>query len=223
MSEKRDKTEYRMGTGATSMLMIFIVLCLTTVSILALSTARRDLGMTERNRELVTGYYEGVSQAQQIIMEIDGVLFGMRNQALHEAKGLIDAEIEGGGEIADEVYDAMVNSRAQEIYLSAIQDIEIDGVELVLLEDGRLNFIVEMDYDRILDVALTVLPVDDGYRIEVTRHTLAYIDNWEPEYNFRLFYDPDAAVPDGGEDIDDIGDIDEIGDISDISDIDDLE
>ena len=44
----KQKTEFHFGVGASSILMIFTVLCLTVFSVLTFSTARADQRLTEK-------------------------------------------------------------------------------------------------------------------------------------------------------------------------------
>jgi len=71
---KSGKIEYRMGTGATSMLIIFVLLSLATLSILSLTTARLDLRLSERNATMTAAYYGAVNAAQDALMALDGQL-----------------------------------------------------------------------------------------------------------------------------------------------------
>ena len=65
---------YRNGIGASSILMIITVICLTTFSVLALLTARNDLRLTERTTEATALYYHADAQAQHTLMQIDQAL-----------------------------------------------------------------------------------------------------------------------------------------------------
>lgn len=70
----RVKPEYRVGIGASSILMIFVVLCLTTLGVLSYASARADLALTERRAERVMAYYEAAAGAQRQLTQIDAAL-----------------------------------------------------------------------------------------------------------------------------------------------------
>lgn len=73
--------EYRVGIGASSILMIFIVLCLTTLGVLSFASARANLTLTQRRLEQVEAYYEGVAQAQTLLAQIDAALLAASEDA----------------------------------------------------------------------------------------------------------------------------------------------
>lgn len=70
--------EYRVGVGASSIVMIFIVLCLTTLGILSFSSARANLALTQRRTTQVQAYYGADAKAQRLIAEIDAALYAAR-------------------------------------------------------------------------------------------------------------------------------------------------
>lgn len=77
--------------GGISILMVFVMLCLTTFGVLTLVTARAEMRLTEKNAQSVSSYYAAVSRSQEILAQIDGILKD------GEAQGRTD------GEIADEI------------------------------------------------------------------------------------------------------------------------
>lgn len=83
--------EYRVGIGASSIIMIFIVLSLTTLGVLSFASARSDLILTERRQSQVESYYNSVSLAQQMIAQIDSALLkaAATPETFEEAVGAI--------------------------------------------------------------------------------------------------------------------------------------
>ena len=63
-----------MNSGATSRVLIFIVLCLATFGLLSLSSAKGDLSLAERQAEAVSAYYEADSKGQEWVRQVDAVL-----------------------------------------------------------------------------------------------------------------------------------------------------
>ena len=55
----------KVSIGASSLILIFIVLCMATFGLLSLSSAQGDLKLASRNAEAVTGYYEADNKGQQ--------------------------------------------------------------------------------------------------------------------------------------------------------------
>lgn len=68
------KAEYRVGIGASSILMIFIILSLTTLGVLSFASARADLTLTQRRQAQVEAYYAALAQTDQLMGEMDEVL-----------------------------------------------------------------------------------------------------------------------------------------------------
>lgn len=59
------------GVGAASILMIFVILCVTVFGILSFSSARSDWKLTQKNAESVQKYYAADSKAQELLRELD--------------------------------------------------------------------------------------------------------------------------------------------------------
>lgn len=64
----------RAGLGASSILLILVVLCLTAFSVLALVSARVDARQTEETIETAARYYAADAAAQKILNSIDAAL-----------------------------------------------------------------------------------------------------------------------------------------------------
>lgn len=69
-----ESSRNKVNIGASSLILIFIVLCLSTFGLLSLSSAQGDLKLAERNGAAVQGYYEADSKGLQWLKEIDQVL-----------------------------------------------------------------------------------------------------------------------------------------------------
>ena len=74
----------RMNVGISSLILIFIVLCLVTFGLLSMSSARNDLTMAERNGDSVREYYRADGEGERFIAMIDGKL---KSAADPEAQG----------------------------------------------------------------------------------------------------------------------------------------
>lgn len=154
------RQEYRMGVGATSMLMIFVMLALTTLSVLSLSSAKSDLSMTRRNVELLTAYYDAAADAQDVIAQVDEKL-----QALHD------------------------DASTAEKYEQDVREMQIPGEFLHYIStDTSVQFSLDAGGGRALEVELEVLPFStEDSRYEVRRHQLVNDTEWIPESDLVLF------------------------------------
>ena len=59
------------GVGISSILMIFVILCLTAFGILSFSTARSDWQLTQKNVQSIQSYYDADAKAQEVLAQTD--------------------------------------------------------------------------------------------------------------------------------------------------------
>ncbi len=72
---------FQIGTGVTSILMIFVILCLTTFGILSYTTAKADLALTNKNSDYVSLYYDAYSAVNEKIAALDELICETVNSA----------------------------------------------------------------------------------------------------------------------------------------------
>lgn len=73
MKQNKQQSTF-VNIGSSSLLIVFLVLCLTTFAILSLSSAQSDYSFSKRSAEHKTEYYEASSRAEMILGEIDQIL-----------------------------------------------------------------------------------------------------------------------------------------------------
>jgi hypothetical protein len=132
----RPKQEYRVGIGAVTMLTIFVVLCVTTLALLALSGARGDAALTSRALEMTQGYYQASDRAQRVIAKLDEI-----------------------------TKNAASGAPNQEAFEAQLAELEIDGVSIGL-DGGILSFDVDAGGGRALSVAIQPSIAPPRLRIE---------------------------------------------------------
>lgn len=69
----KDGQEYRVGTGASLMLMIVVVLMLAVLGMLAFSSAQAGRRQTDRHVGSVTAYYAADAQAERVLAQLDAL------------------------------------------------------------------------------------------------------------------------------------------------------
>ena len=74
----------RMGVGASSILLILVVLSLTMFAVLSLVQARSDAALTDRTALGVNAFYDADARAQQVLALIDDALKDGRTPAAVE-------------------------------------------------------------------------------------------------------------------------------------------
>lgn len=70
----KKKKEFSLNIGISSILFIFVVLCLVSFSILSLSSALSDHRLTERVKENTEAYYEACNEAEALLCTFDSTL-----------------------------------------------------------------------------------------------------------------------------------------------------
>lgn len=72
---------FQFSVGGASILMIFVVLCLTTFGVLSYVTANADGRISAKNAEAVQNYYKANRQAQTKLEEVDSALAAAKSDA----------------------------------------------------------------------------------------------------------------------------------------------
>lgn len=94
----KQKTEYRLGVGASSILMILVVLSLAAISLLSLHAARNNAALTQRNLEMTVAYYQAAAEVEQTLAAMDELMVqhGGAEQGLSTADWMLDFQAQHG-------------------------------------------------------------------------------------------------------------------------------
>lgn len=143
----RQRLEYRIGPGMTSLLMVFMVLCLATLAILAYAGTRADSTLTQRNVESSTAYYAASARAQQALYDLDAELQELRIQAdgdaagyaakVRQAFGLKEDETDSTADIPLEVIERMDDQRILRVALRI--PVQLTGARYILAGYQAVN------------------------------------------------------------------------------------
>lgn len=66
--------KHKVNIGLTSLILIFIILCLATFSLLSLSSARGDQSLAVRSAQAVAEYYRADAQGEKWLKQADAIL-----------------------------------------------------------------------------------------------------------------------------------------------------
>jgi hypothetical protein len=148
------KRNTKVGAGVSSMLMIFVVLCLTTFAVLSFVTANADRRLTLKTEATASEYYEADAQAEEVLAQLDGELLKLREQAA-----------------------ALPSEQAAAVYKQSLLALVLPGSDLVVKEEGQTItalFTVPAGEGRSLEVRALLAgdPYADGQRYTVTAHKL---------------------------------------------------
>lgn len=83
----KTKESVPFGTGMSSLLMIFVVLCLTVFGVLAYMTARADDRLTQRSAQMVQAYYTADAKAEEALAQLDEALLEFDPETALESVG----------------------------------------------------------------------------------------------------------------------------------------
>ena len=72
--------------GTTSLILIFVILCLSTFSLLSLSSAKGDLSLAEKNAKAVQAYYEADAAGETFVQMVHQVFREAKEQKLAGAR-----------------------------------------------------------------------------------------------------------------------------------------
>lgn len=70
----------KVNIGSASLILIFIVLCLSVFGLLSLTSARSDLALAQKNAQAVQGYYEADTQGEAFLQMADQALQRCENE-----------------------------------------------------------------------------------------------------------------------------------------------
>ncbi len=116
------KQEYRVGVGVSAMLLIFVILSIVTLGVLSYLSAKADHALTQKNIDMVQGYYTASADAQRQLLIADSALSAMTGeqeiQAYTRENGMVygDHTLQftvdaGGGRVLN--VEAQLNERFQ--------------------------------------------------------------------------------------------------------------
>ncbi len=129
MNEQKKKPV--IGIGTTSIVLIFVMLCMLTFSVLSLATAQADLRLSRKSAQRTTEYYEAENRANDILFTVIDCM----NTHLPDRSG-----------------EAPENTAAG--FYSAIRQ-ELDGKNgITFTDDTHLEYVVSLADEQILCVSL---------------------------------------------------------------------
>lgn len=151
MKNKSQKSFFNIGI--TSIVLIFVLLCLLTFSVLSLVSAKADYNLSRKSAQRTTDYYEAENEASHILYTVAN--------CLNEQAGSADS---------GQFY---VNVRAslEETDLVSFQD------------DRHLSYRVPLGDSQSLSVSLTISdsPFEDGNRYRIDSWKTVSSQEWNPD------------------------------------------
>ena len=143
------ETKQFTGMGASSILMIFIILCLTTFGVLSLVSSYTDLRLSERTQKTIQEYYIADSKMCKMIADIDTALVVARREADTQQQ-----------------YEALYTDN-----ISAMENVVITGNRAILS--------VVISDSQSLQTTVNISEITDSRRFEVVSYRKVSEELWE--------------------------------------------
>jgi hypothetical protein len=70
----KERVRMSLSVGGPTIIMIFVILCLTTLGTLSLVTANTDLKLTEKTAAYTVAYYSADSLGEEFLAKVDGII-----------------------------------------------------------------------------------------------------------------------------------------------------
>ena len=146
----KEKSRFQIGTGITSILMIFIVLCLTAFGVLSLSTANADLNLTKKSEKNIEKNYECYSECMKA--------YGMIDEQIYRLREVYDGKTD---------YMQYILSNIETIKKSVNTD-KIN-VNTEKAETGKLVIQCEINSKQTMNMELSISDTDDKNRVSIEK------------------------------------------------------
>ncbi|MDO4485006.1 MAG: hypothetical protein Q4C46_00265 [Bacillota bacterium] len=131
---KRSKQFPFVNIGLSSLLVVFLVLCLTTFALLSLSSAKSDLALSQKLADHRNSYYTASSSAESVLSQLDML---MEESYRNPAGSYIDSVRKG----LDKITDA---------------DVSLDTESAPSGSLAVISYLIPLDKTQALDVRLLV-------------------------------------------------------------------
>ena len=177
----KDKQQsYFFNIGSSSLLVIFLVLCLVTFAILSLSSARSDYSFSEKMAAHKQEYYEASERAEIVVGRIDEVLYQVSDKI-----GLVSQSDSAGQSDTGEAFAAYLTEVG-----TALKGAQIEGISLQLEQleaDGMISFQVPAGEQQALVVTLQVKDCrENPYYYEIKAWKIMNTGDWQKEQPLNL-------------------------------------
>lgn len=175
MNKDKEQSTF-VNIGSSSLLIVFVILCLATFAILSLSSAKSDYSLSERLAEHKGQYYEVSSKAETVLDEIDTILSDTADTVpTNHLSGSVKDFLESP--YAEAVIKSLNN---RQIADTAISCKKTDKTLTVLYQ-------IPLEDKQILDVelAITDFTKNETY-YEIQKWQIISTDTWESDDTLNL-------------------------------------
>ncbi len=175
MKKNKEQSSF-VNIGSSSLLIVFVILCLATFAILSLSSAKSDYSLSERLAKHKGDYYDASSRAEVILNEIDVTL-------ANTAKAAQESHITGSSEdfLASPYFAAVIK---------ALDGIQIEDISISCKKSDKnltISYQVPLEKEQLLDIELIVtdFTAHETY-YEIQKWQVISTDTWENDDTLNL-------------------------------------
>ncbi len=177
----KDKQQsYFVNIGSSSLLVIFLVLCLVTFAILSLSSARSDYSFSEKMALHKQEYYEASERAEIVVSEIDEMLYNISNEV--DLSGQV--KLINKNDASEEIFEYLT------MVSTALSEVQMEEIPLQLEQlqtDGIVSFQVPAGEDQALVVELQITDYrEHSNYYEIKTWKIINTGSWEEEQPLNL-------------------------------------
>lgn len=175
MKNNKEESSF-VNIGSSSLLIVFVILCLATFAILSISSAKSDYSLSERLAEHKGQYYEASAKAESILEEIDTVL---ADTAGTTSKNLLS------GSAMD-----FLTSPYTDAVIKTLDGTQITDTEITCKKTDKnlkISYQIPLEDKQVLDVELTVTDYTKNetyYKIQ--KWQIISTDTWENDDTLNL-------------------------------------
>lgn len=126
---------FQIGTGVTSILMIFVVLCLTTFAILSYTSADADLELSKEHTGYIEAYYKTYSELNDELAKMDETFYQMM------------LENEDGSYGYQRIVMAFQIMQSEDIVASYSQNLHYINVSMSKEINDKQKLVMEVSFD----------------------------------------------------------------------------
>lgn len=140
----KQESGFKANIGSSSLILIFIVMCLVTFGMLSLTSAKSDLSLANRNADAVTEYYRADTEGEAFYrMVAEEVKTACANAAGHEERLALLEEALGEYYRDGAAVTEVAMERAQALHIELEPDLDGEG----LVRVAKWNVIQTEDYE----------------------------------------------------------------------------
>lgn len=168
MSEQSEKNDMPfISIGASSLLVIFLVLSLVTFAVLSLSSAKSDYTLSQKNADRKQDYFSANAEAESILDAVDACL----DSTYHEMKAA-DAYLEA----TSKALTALSSEENLSLVLDFTSNIPTVSYSVIVNEQQNLYVTLE----------LSTSPADDNVYYHISQWQLAASKAWQGDQTLNL-------------------------------------